>query len=151
QQRGPYFHGDGLWRHAASPEDWHFTRSDLDRIAEIRPAKVANAERFGVAKMDGRPMRQGKLATDLHRRPGRGRRHWPHRHHRPQRVSAADRLVRSHRATGRVWDFAGKTAKNRKPDRAGRQPGWLERSPMPTPASGPSTRRGPQRYALLHR
>src|SRR5205823_12387267 len=31
----PGGHDDRLWRHAAGPEDGHFVRPDLDRVAEI--------------------------------------------------------------------------------------------------------------------
>mgnify|MGYP006862972764 CR=1 FL=1 len=61
------FHRDGLWRDAACPEDRHFAFFNFNGIAEIWLVDVLDADRFGVADMDGSAVDVREAARHLHR------------------------------------------------------------------------------------
>ena len=69
---------DGLRRHPAGPEDWHFPVPDRQRIAPIRPVDVANTQSLRSANVDRRPVHGWIAPRDPDRRGNEVRGDWSH-------------------------------------------------------------------------
>ena len=104
KQRQARLHDHRLRGDAARPEDRHFTRFHLHRVAEVRPRQVGNAERRRIAQMDRGPVGAGN-GRDAHGDEGLGRSQRPHRNDQrslkwPGRPARAIGAVHGHVAAG---------------------------------------------------
>jgi hypothetical protein len=80
EQGRAHLRGHGLGRDAARPEDGQLAGPDLDRVAEVGPGQVADAERRRVAEVDRRPVGAREPAAHLDGADGLVGRQRPHRH-----------------------------------------------------------------------